>query len=64
MTTLSATATAITNVYDLRNISALYPAASNISVYLQPGTDHGLTLSTNAIAGYEVMFLYLESHGL
>lgn len=52
------------NVCDLKNISALYPVASDISVYLQPGTGHGLTLSTNATAGYEAMFSFLHSHGL
>ncbi|KAF3767924.1 hypothetical protein M406DRAFT_40675 [Cryphonectria parasitica EP155] len=51
-------------VWSIQNISAVYPAASNISVYLQPGTGHGLTMSTNATAGYEVMFSYLDSHGL
>lgn len=52
------------NTYNLTNIQALYPAASDISVYLQPGTGHGLTLSTNATAGYDVMFSFLRSHGL
>jgi hypothetical protein len=52
------------NVYDLRDISALYPIASDVSVYLQPGTGHGLTLSTNATAGYEFMFSCLQFHGL
>lgn len=52
------------NVYDVEDISRLYPAAKDVSVYLQPGTGHGLTLSTNATAGYEVMFSYLDSYGL
>lgn len=52
------------NAYSLENQTALYPAASNVSVYLQPGTGHGLTLSTNATTGYQVMFAYLDSYGL
>lgn len=51
-------------VWSAENISALYPVASNISVYLQPDTGHGLTLSTNATAGYQAMFSYLSSNGL
>ncbi|KAK4148416.1 hypothetical protein C8A00DRAFT_39018 [Chaetomidium leptoderma] len=42
----------------------LYPAASDLSVYLQPGTGHGLALSTNATEGYKVIFDYLHSSGL
>ncbi|KAK2616735.1 hypothetical protein QQS21_000347 [Conoideocrella luteorostrata] len=52
------------NRYSLEVLKVLYPVAADISVYLQPGTGHGLALSTNATAGYEVMFSYLESHGL
>lgn len=52
------------NSYSLDNITELYPAASNISVYLQPGTGHGLTLSTNATAGYDVMFSFLDMYNL
>ncbi|KIW65399.1 hypothetical protein PV04_07662 [Phialophora macrospora] len=51
-------------VFSYTTAKALFPAASNISAYLQPGTGHGLTISTNATAGYEVMFSYLTDHGL
>lgn len=50
--------------YDPNVLAALYPAAADRSVYLQPGTGHGLTLSTNATAGYAVMMDYLAAHGL
>lgn len=41
-----------------------FPAASDLDVHLQPGTGHGLALSTNATAGYNVIFNYLHSSGL
>ncbi|KXX73987.1 hypothetical protein MMYC01_209023 [Madurella mycetomatis] len=53
-----------TNTYEEELTQRLYPAASDISVYLQPNTGHALTLATNASAGYEVMFQYLDSQGL
>ncbi|SCN92210.1 unnamed protein product [Fusarium fujikuroi] len=52
------------NTYDMETLKGLNPAATHISVHLQPGTGHGLTLSTNATAGYEVMLAYLGSRGL
>ncbi|KAF4948192.1 hypothetical protein FGADI_9820 [Fusarium gaditjirri] len=52
------------NTYDMETLKGLNPAASHIGVHLQPGTGHGLTLSTNATAGYEVMLAYLDSQGL
>ena len=45
-------------------LESLYPHATNISIYLQPATGHGLTLSTNATAGYKVMFSFLKAYGL
>lgn len=36
------------DTYDVASITQVYPGAKNISVYLQPGTGHGLALSTNA----------------
>ncbi|KAK3395298.1 hypothetical protein B0H63DRAFT_386992 [Podospora didyma] len=42
----------------------LWPNASDYFPYLQPNTGHGLTLSKNASAGYEVMLGYLNTHGL
>lgn len=51
--------------YDAMQIMKdLYPAAKDVSVHLQPGTGHGLTLATNATAGYKVTFDYLHSFGL
>ncbi|OAQ64717.1 alpha/beta-Hydrolase [Pochonia chlamydosporia 170] len=52
------------NTYDMEVLKKLYPKATDVSVYLQPETGHGLTLSRNATAGYDVMFSYLEEHGL
>ncbi|KAF4340449.1 alpha beta-hydrolase [Fusarium beomiforme] len=52
------------NTYDKETLKGLNPAASHIDVHLQPGTGHGLTLSLNATAGYEVMLAYFNSHSL
>ncbi|KAK0625970.1 hypothetical protein B0T14DRAFT_471472 [Immersiella caudata] len=52
------------NTYNVTEIKSLYPASSALSVYLQPGTGHGLTLSTNATAGYKVSFDFLHASGL
>ncbi|KAF4989029.1 hypothetical protein FGRMN_9401 [Fusarium graminum] len=50
--------------YDVEVLKGINPTAFDVSVYLQPGTGHGITLHRNATAGYEVMFSYLASHGL
>lgn len=50
--------------YELEYLKKLYPAAADVSVYLQPASGHGLTLSTNATAGYNVIFSYLDAYGL
>jgi hypothetical protein len=42
----------------------LYPGATALDVHIQPGTGHGLTLSTNATAGYKVTFDFLKKAGL
>lgn len=52
------------NTWNQTMLNSLYPASAEISVYIQPSTGHGLTLSTNATAGYQAMFSYLASHGL
>jgi hypothetical protein len=52
------------NTYNVTEIKALYPGASALSVHLQPGTGHGLTLSTNATASYKVSFDFLHASGL
>jgi hypothetical protein len=52
------------NVYNGEATEGLFPAASNITTYLQPNTGHALTLASNASAGYEIMLQYLDSQGL
>jgi hypothetical protein len=42
----------------------LYPGATAFDVHIQPGTGHGLTLSTNATAGYQATFDFLKKAGL
>lgn len=49
--------------YDVDEIQKLYPKGK-VGVHLQPGTGHGLTLSTNATAGYQVVFDFLKEGGL
>jgi len=44
-------------------IKELYPASTALQIHLQPGTGHGLTLSTNATAGYKVTFDFLHGAG-
>ena len=51
-------------IYDGEATKGLFPAASNITPYLQPNTGHALALASNASAGYEVMLQYLASQGL
>ncbi|KAI0120851.1 hypothetical protein F4776DRAFT_665477 [Hypoxylon sp. NC0597] len=43
--------------------NSTFPAASNVTVYLQPNTGHALTVAKNSSAGFEVMFSYLDAHG-
>jgi hypothetical protein len=50
--------------YNMETLKKSFPAASDVSVYLQPRTGHGLTLSTNATAGYQASFVYLDEHKL
>ena len=45
-------------------LGALYSSASNIDLYLQPGTGHGLTLHKGARQGYQVTFDWLDGQGL
>jgi hypothetical protein len=52
------------DIYNEEATKGLFPAASNITAYLQPNTGHALTLALNASAGYEVMLQYLASQGL
>ena len=44
--------------------SALYPNAKNVQVQIQPGSDHGLTLHTNATGHIKVIMDYLNDNGL
>ncbi|KAK5653084.1 hypothetical protein OQA88_9371 [Cercophora sp. LCS_1] len=50
-------------VYDLEMIKRVYPGVKDLAVHLQPRTGHGLTLSTNATAGYKVSFDFLRRSG-
>ncbi|KAL4908487.1 hypothetical protein BDW74DRAFT_175171 [Aspergillus multicolor] len=42
----------------------LFPAAVDVSVQVQPGSGHALTLHTNATGHYEAVFEYLSEWGL
>ncbi|KAK4140675.1 Alpha/beta hydrolase family-domain-containing protein [Dichotomopilus funicola] len=53
-----------TGTYDLELIKATYKGAADVDVHIQPKTGHGLTLSTNATAGYQVSFDFLHKSGL
>ncbi|KAL5041832.1 hypothetical protein BDW71DRAFT_217378 [Aspergillus fruticulosus] len=50
------------------NLTALkdemFPSAGDVSVHLQPGSGHALTLHMNATGHYEAIFAYLGEHGL
>ncbi|KAK0652452.1 Alpha/Beta hydrolase protein [Cercophora newfieldiana] len=50
--------------YSLDEIKQIYASAKDVAVHVQPGTGHGLTLSTNATAGYKVSFEFLRKNGL
>ena len=52
------------NNYDSTLIDELYPSATDVDFYIQPGAGHGLTFHRNASAGYAVMLDWLDSHGL
>ncbi|KAB5582906.1 hypothetical protein GE09DRAFT_284933 [Coniochaeta sp. 2T2.1] len=53
------------NTYNTTDIKTnWYPAASTIGYHIQPKTGHGLTLSTNATAGYKATFDFLKTVGL
>ncbi|GAD98592.1 hypothetical protein CHGG_09132 [Paecilomyces variotii No. 5] len=52
------------NAYDVSVLKSFYPAASDVSTYIQPATGHGLTVTKNATAGYQVIFSYLGAQGL
>jgi hypothetical protein len=52
--------------YNITMIKGLFPGVpeNGLNIYLQPGTGHGLALSTNATAGYKVTFDFLHRSGL
>ncbi|KAL1854216.1 hypothetical protein Plec18167_000133 [Paecilomyces lecythidis] len=52
------------NAYHLSVLESFYPAASDVSTYMQPATGHGLTVAKNATAGYQAIFSYLGAQGL
>ncbi|KAI0379244.1 hypothetical protein F5Y04DRAFT_283028 [Hypomontagnella monticulosa] len=43
--------------------ASTFPAASNVTVYLQPNTGHALNVATGATTVFNMMFSYLEAHG-
>lgn len=45
-------------------LAQTYPNASSIEVAIQPNTGHALPLHHNATAGFDVMFDFLDRHGL
>jgi len=51
----------------LANVTELmktYPHATDIKVAIQPNTGHALPLHNNATAGFQLMFDFLDEHGL
>jgi hypothetical protein len=51
----------------IANITQLYetyPNAMDIKVDIQPNTGHALPLHRNAIAGFQLIYAFLGSHGL
>ena len=51
-------------VYDPTVIESLFPKASNVSFYMQPGTGHGFTMHKGANVGYKATFDWLDANGL
>lgn len=52
------------NTYSLDTLKLLYPQATDVNVYLQPDTGHGLTFHRNARSGYQVTLDWLDKNGL
>ena len=50
--------------YNEDMLHKLYPHAKNITVYVQPGTGHGLTMHRGAKVGYKATLDWLHSNGL
>ena len=50
--------------YSLTQPNGMYPDASALEVYIQPKTGHALPLHTNATAGFQVSFDFLDRNGL
>ncbi|KAL4782793.1 Alpha/Beta hydrolase protein [Aspergillus varians] len=54
-----------TGSYDLEALkSETFPAAHNVTVLIQPGSGHALTMHLNATGHYEAIFAYLRENGL
>ena len=51
------------NTYALNQLKALYPGASDVDVYLEQNTGHGLTLHRNARDGYQVTLDWPDEKG-
>ena len=50
--------------WDPKLIGELYPGATHLEHYLQPGTGHGLPFHLGAKVGFEKSIKWLESAGL
>ncbi|KAL2830346.1 Alpha/beta hydrolase family-domain-containing protein [Aspergillus cavernicola] len=51
--------------YDLAALkNETFPGAADVSVHVQPGSGHALTMHSNATGHYEAIFAYLGEHGL
>ncbi|KAL4746820.1 Alpha/beta hydrolase fold-1 [Aspergillus terricola var. indicus] len=50
------------NLTSLRD--EIFPRADDVSVHLQPGSGHALTMHVNATGHYDAIFAYLGEHGL
>ncbi|KAL4733972.1 Alpha/beta hydrolase family-domain-containing protein [Aspergillus similis] len=52
-------------MYDLKTLrDEMFPHAGDVSVHIQPGSGHALTMHVNATGHYEAIFAYLAEHGL
>lgn len=50
--------------YNQTMVDFMFPAASNVEVYLQPGTGHGLPFHYGARTGFKATFDWLDKNGL
>ena len=50
--------------HDPKLVDAMFPASSDVEVYLQPGTGHGLPFHKGAQVGFKATFNWLAKNGL